>query len=174
MNRAILAVLVLLVWGMPARALSITYTDVATASFSYIPATSGVSSISASFLTGPNELGGDGHSAVAFGMLCGNHLGFGQLCFESDKFANIGPVCSFGEFCTASVSLLVSFNPGFAVSFFAFGSGPGGLVSSTIVFAGPDPVPLPAALPLFAGAIGATGFLGWYRKRRTALKSARV
>lgn len=31
------------------------------------------------------------------------------------------------------------------------------------------PVPLPAALPLFAGSIGLIGFLGWRRKRKPAL-----
>jgi len=29
-------------------------------------------------------------------------------------------------------------------------------------------VPLPAALPLFAGGLGALGLLGWRRKRRAA------
>jgi hypothetical protein len=34
-------------------------------------------------------------------------------------------------------------------------------------FAG-SPVPLPAALPLFAAGLGAMGFMGWRRKRRAA------
>lgn len=32
----------------------------------------------------------------------------------------------------------------------------------------PNPVPLPAALPLFAGGLGLLGFLGWRRKRMAA------
>ncbi len=31
----------------------------------------------------------------------------------------------------------------------------------------PNPVPLPAALPLFAAGLGAMGFMGWRRKRKT-------
>jgi len=33
---------------------------------------------------------------------------------------------------------------------------------------GPDPTPLPAALPLFATGLGALGLLGWRRKRKNA------
>jgi hypothetical protein len=32
----------------------------------------------------------------------------------------------------------------------------------------PNPVPLPAALPLFAAGLGAMGFMGWCRKRHAA------
>ena len=31
-----------------------------------------------------------------------------------------------------------------------------------------DPVPVPAALPLFAAGLSAMGFMGWRRKRRAA------
>jgi choice-of-anchor A domain-containing protein len=35
-----------------------------------------------------------------------------------------------------------------------------------------NPVPLPAALPLFASGVGALGLLGWRRKRKAALAAA--
>jgi hypothetical protein len=34
------------------------------------------------------------------------------------------------------------------------------------------PVPLPAALPLFASALGALGFAAWRKKRKAALAAA--
>jgi len=36
----------------------------------------------------------------------------------------------------------------------------------------PAPTPLPAALPLFAGGVGALGFFGWRRKRKAAAPAA--
>ena len=46
-----------------------------------------------------------------------------------------------------------------------------GELRSTVpgVWSGPAPVPLPAALPLFATGLGVLGLLGWRRKRRAAL-----
>jgi hypothetical protein len=44
-----------------------------------------------------------------------------------------------------------------------------GLSSTDTITAQPAPTPLPAALPMFvAGLVGATGLLGWRRKRRQA------
>lgn len=40
--------------------------------------------------------------------------------------------------------------------------------SDTFVSTPPSPVPLPAALPLFGGALGLIGLLGWRRKRAAA------
>jgi len=37
---------------------------------------------------------------------------------------------------------------------------------------GVSKTPLPAALPLFAGGVGALGFFGWRRKRKTAAPAA--
>lgn len=45
----------------------------------------------------------------------------------------------------------------------------GGLLTSTSIDVVVLPVPLPAALPLFAAGLGAFGFVGWRRKRRAAV-----
>jgi hypothetical protein len=37
---------------------------------------------------------------------------------------------------------------------------------------GVSPIPLPAALPLFAGGIGGLGLLGWRRKRKSHARVA--
>jgi len=36
----------------------------------------------------------------------------------------------------------------------------------------PSETPLPAALPLFAGGLGALGLLGWRRKKKAAAPAA--
>jgi len=41
--------------------------------------------------------------------------------------------------------------------------------AGTNEYLGFSPVPLPAALPLFATGLGASGLLGWRRKRKTAV-----
>ena len=53
-------------------------------------------------------------------------------------------------------SMIILTTPTESVSF-SFGSG------------SLNPVPLPAALPLFATGLGALGLLGWRRKRRTII-----
>ena len=40
------------------------------------------------------------------------------------------------------------------------------------IFAPPNGVPLPAALPLFASGLGTLGLFGWWRKRKAAALSA--
>jgi hypothetical protein len=47
---------------------------------------------------------------------------------------------------------------------FSFGTTPGVNVTGV-----PSAVPLPAALPLFAGGLGALGLLGWHRRRKSVL-----
>src|SRR5262249_49173442 len=49
----------------------------------------------------------------------------------------------------------------------------GGSVNASIdISAGPSPIPLPAALPLFATGLGALGLLGWRRKKKAAALAA--
>ena len=75
--------------------------------------------------------------------------------FNSDPFG-IFAVSSFGTF-RLNISLTT----------FWFGAdriGGGGTITSI----SPSPVPLPAALPLLASALGFFGFFGWRRKRLAA------
>lgn len=46
------------------------------------------------------------------------------------------------------------------------------LAVSGVGLASPSPVPIPAALPLFATGLGVVGFLGWRRKRKAAVIGA--
>ena len=47
-------------------------------------------------------------------------------------------------------------------------TGANGQVSTVSNFISPSPVPLPAALPLFATGLGAMGLFGWRKKRKAA------
>jgi hypothetical protein len=106
--------------------------------------------------------------------------------------AGIG--CSGSSFCTPSrqgswtldTAVAVALNTAVQVTM-GLGSGVGGtftgqidpmftvdftryqlLFSPGVVNGDPSPIPLPAALPLFATGLGALGLLGWRRKRATA------
>lgn len=60
---------------------------------------------------------------------------------------------------------VLSFGRDGSGNLYIVGEGAGGGVFR-IASAAVDPVPIPAALPLFAAGLGAMGFLGWHRKRK--------
>lgn len=167
MKRAILALLVMLVWVMPARAMTITYTDRDTASFSYTPVTDGIASMSWAFTYHTIPILAPTQPAAVILQICGDTQAWAQLCMPQGFSSSVvWYTCVTDALCSFSGNYSMSILGNGLVSFLVSGGG-GILISSTITFAGPDAeVPLPATLPLFAVALAATGLFGW-RKRAT-------
>lgn len=68
---------------------------------------------------------------------------------------------------TFVLSLFGLSNPIISSVLFEFGTGPDLTLAGTLIA-----TPLPAALPLFAGALGGMGLIGWRRKRKAAVSAA--
>lgn len=171
--RAVWSVLFLiLVWAMPARAVSISIPydqETVSFSYSYTPNADGNLDMSYLFTIEPDYQGQRYFIAseiimCGFGLLS-NHQG----CNNSRFFYYCN---SPQQFCSSGDGLLISVRKGYpvTVSLLMQGSGiaPALSFSGGGFFFGPTAVPLPATLPLLGAGIGAMGYVGWRRRRRAA------
>jgi len=77
-----------------------------------------------------------------------------------------GPPPVSGDWVLVSVLLgVLSANVDYTLGFNAFGTNPDNTLGGFIDTVSVSAVPIPAALPLFAGGLGLLGLLGWRRKR---------
>ena len=88
--------------------------------------------------------------------------------FDVDSAGNISSTSSFNALGLLNGGyIFVLINPSGPIGFLQVGLNPiAGLVAGSVEFSLTSPVPIPAALPLFASGLGVLGLLGWRRKRK--------
>lgn len=117
---------------------------------------------------------GDNSTAAGDGVTAADPAGYAALIAANNLAQNSWNYEFFNEITDGLfLSQLASFDPTVAgiytirLSALSFGDA-FATTSIDINVAGVTPVPLPAALPLFAGGLGLMGLLGWRRKRSAA------
>ena len=124
--------------------------------------------------------GRDGAVSTPAGTDLTDHRAFGNFSFIASEINAFDPLTGMFE-GSISIDVGAGHTPG-GLWFIGFGGGTNGGPSNALFFtdgidgethglfgAITSPVPLPAALPLFATGVGLMGLLAWRRKRKGAL-----
>ena len=168
--RKTLAIVVLAFTGFsPVGAATVTYENVTTASLSYIPSSDGFLSLTYSFLFAPSLNPSEPPpSAAASFQICGTTSALGSLCLPQGSQGFQTVTCSAAINCllAGAYQFPLQILAGNAISFFVDGRSLRSLVTSTVSFTGPSPVPIPGAIPLFASGLTSLYIIRWRARRK--------